>query len=577
MNMASGALSSKEPSKSLFNANAWRYFSRFYRGRLGRLAWLSLVAAFQTLLVLPVLYLIRQAFDTAIPNKDIAMLVLIGGGIFAIRLVGTGIALWLRAAYLKIIKFAITQVREALLRKLYSLPRSFYTEMDRDQVHARLVLDTERIDNMSDALFSTIWPSLLTAVVLVTVLLVLSPILLFATAALLPFIFVAGMYSGKYVKHSVFTFQRAFETFSKGTLFVLHQMELTRIQASEEEEIRKQVGHLNDLRSSGEDMAFRFAVHSQIQNTLTGIAIIIILVVGGSLVATGQMSLGEFIAFYVAAGLLNTYMNNIVNALPQIITGNESMVTLEKLARTESTPPYNGNRQLDFNGSISLHDVSFSYGDEPILTDIDLETRPGEIVALIGPNGAGKSTIVHMVLGFYRPGGGHLTANGVDYDELDIAGLRRQIGVVQQHPGFFSGTIAENIRYGTTNIRHEDIARAAESALFNEFIEGLADGYDSPVGANGILLSGGQCQRMAVARALLRNPGLLILDEPTNHLDTETVGRLLENISCLDNSPAILIISHDPAVVSIATRVYRLVNGKLLPTDSPARASTGGK
>jgi ATP-binding cassette subfamily B protein len=399
---------------------------------------------------------------------------------------------------------------------------------------------------------------------------------LLATAALLPFIFVAGMYSSKYVKRSVFTFQRAFETFSKGTLFVLHQMELTRIQASEEEEIRKQIGHLNDLRSSGEDMAFRFAVHSQIQNTLTGIAVIIILVVGGSLVATGQMSLGEFIAFYVAAGLLNTYMNNIVNALPQIITGNESMVTLEKLARTETTPPYNGNRQIDFDGTISLHGVSFSYGDEPILTDIDLETRPGEIVALIGPNGAGKSTIVHMVLGFYRPGAGYLTANGVDYDELDIAGLRRQIGVVQQHPGFFPGTIAENIRYGTTNIRHEDIVRAAQSALFDEFIEGLSDGYDSPVGANGILLSGGQCQRMAIARALLRNPGLLILDEPTNHLDTETVGRLLENISCLDNSPAILIISHDPAVVSIATRVYRLANGILLPTDSPASTSTGG-
>ena len=576
MNTASSSLSSKEPSKSLFNANAWRYFSRFYRCRLGRLTWLSMVAALQALLVLPVLYLIRQAFDIAIPNQDIAMLALIGGGIFLIRLAGTGVALWLRAAYLRIIKFAITQIRETLLRKLYSLPRSIYTEMDRDQVHTRLVLDTERIDNMSDALFSTIWPSMLTAGVLVTVLLVLSPVLLLATAALLPFIFVAGMYSGKYVKRSVFTFQRAFETFSKGTLFVLHHMELTRIQATEEEEIRKQVGHLNDLRSSGEDMAFRFAVNSQIQNTLTGIAVIIILVVGGSLVATAHMSLGEFIAFYVAAGLLNTYMNNIVNALPQLITGNESMVTLEKLARTETTPPYSGNRHIDFHGAISLHGVSFSYGDEPILTDIDLETIPGDIVALIGPNGAGKSTIVHMVLGFYRPGSGHLTADNIDYDELDIADLRRRIGVVQQHPGFFSGSIAENIRYGTSNITHEDIVRASKCALFNDFIEGLARGYDTPVGADGVLLSGGQCQRMAVARALLRNPGLLILDEPTNHLDTESVGRLLENISRLDNSPAILIISHDPAVFSIATRVYRLENGSLLQTDSPAMAGTGG-
>lgn len=534
-----------------------------------------MLAALQALLVLPVLYLIRQAFDIAIPNQDIAMLALIGGGIFVIRLMGTGIALWLRAAYLKIIKLAITQVRETLLRKLYSLPRSFYTEMDRDQVHTRLVQDTERIDNMSDALFSTIWPSLLAAAVLVSVLLVVSPILLLATAALLPFIFVAGLYSGKYVKRSVFAFQRAFESFSKGTLFVLHHMELTRIQASEDEEIRKQVGHLDNLRSSGEDMAFRFAIHSQIQNTLTGIAVIIILVVGGGLVATGRMSLGEFIAFYVAAGLLNSHMNNVVNALPQIITGNESMVTLERLARTESIQPYCGNRQNDFSGAVSLNGVSFAYGDEPILTAIELETRPGEITALIGPNGAGKSTIVHMVLGFYRPGSGHLLADNIEYDELDIASLRRQIGVVQQHPGFFSGTIAENISYGTSNINHDDIVRATKGALIHDFITGLAAGYDTPVGADGVLLSGGQCQRIAVARALLRVPGLLILDEPTNHLDTETVGRLLETISSLDNAPAILIISHDPAVVSIADRVYRLAHGTLLPAELPAMANTG--
>ena len=111
------------PSKSLFNADAWRYFSQFYRGRLGRLAGLSTVAALQALLVLPVLYLIRQAFDIAIPNQDIAMLAMIGGGIFLIRLAGSGIALWSRAAYLKIIKSAITEIRETLLRKLYSLPR----------------------------------------------------------------------------------------------------------------------------------------------------------------------------------------------------------------------------------------------------------------------------------------------------------------------------------------------------------------------------------------------------------------------------------------------------------------------
>ena len=542
----------------MFNVGAWRYFADFYRGRFVRLTVLAVIAMLQSLLIVPVLYLIKRAFDVAIPHGDIRLLILIGVAIFSIRLIGTGISLWLRAAHLKIIKVAITDIRESLLRKLYTLPRSFYTEMDRDQVHARLVQDTERIDNMTNVLVATVIPAVLTSIVLSLVLLVVSPLLLVTLIVLMPFLFFAGMKSGRSVKEGVYVFQRAFESFSKGTLFVLHHMDLTRVQTSESTEIERQVGHLDRLRATGESMAFRFAVHSQVQHTLTGIAIILIMVVGGAAVAHGSMTLGEFLAFYVAAGLLNNYMNTVVGALPQIITGNESMATLHELAMTERVQPYTGSRHLDFTGRLTLEGVHFSYGDESILNDIDLEIEPGRIVALIGPNGAGKSTVVHLILGFYRPSVGRLLADGVAYDDIDLDTMRRSIGVVAQHPEFFSGTIRENICYGSGEISDASLLNATETALFREFVCELPNGFDTPVGESGVLLSGGQCQRMAIARALLRGPKLLILDEPTNHMDAGSIDRLITNIQTLKSAPSILLISHDTTVISVADDVYRL-------------------
>lgn len=551
-------MSKPRSNKSIFNTEAWRYFGGFYRGRLVRLTVLAVIAMLHSLLIVPVLFLIKRAFDVAIPNADIRLLILIGLAIFLIRLFGTGVSLWIRAAHLKIIKVAITAIRESLLRKLYVLPRGFYTQMDRDQVHARLVQDSERLDNMANVLVAPVIPAILTSIVLTLVLLVVSPLLLLTLAVLMPLLYLAGVKTGRAVKEGVFGFQRAFESFSKGTLFVLHHMDLTRTQATVTTEIERQVGLLDRLRETGESMAFRFAVHSQIQHTLTGVAIILILVVGGAAVARGSMTLGEFLAFYVAAGLLNNYLNTIIGSLPQLITGNESMITLYDLAMSDATQPYAGTRRLEFRGGIAVESVNFSYGGDDILNDFSMAIEPGHIVALVGPNGAGKSTVVQLVLGFYRPTAGRLLADGIPFDDLDLETVRQRIGVVAQHPDFFSGTIRENICYGSGEIGESRLRSSIETALFDEYLRELPDGFDTPIGDGGVLLSGGQCQRLAIARALLREPSLLILDEPTNHMDTGSVDRLIANLQNLNDTPSILLISHDPTVVSVADDVYRL-------------------
>jgi ATP-binding cassette subfamily B protein/subfamily B ATP-binding cassette protein MsbA len=198
---------------------------------------------------------------------------------------------------------------------------------------------------------------------------------------------------------------------------------------------------------------------------------------------------------------------------------------------------------------------------------VSLRIEPGEHAALFGPNGAGKSTVVSLILGLYRPQDGHLAADGVPYGEVDVRGLRRQIGVVLQDPVIFPGTIAGNIAYGRPDATEAEIRAAAELATAAAFIDTLPDGYETQVGDEGGLLSGGQRQRIAIARALIARPALLILDEPTTYLDDRSITRLFHNLLHLEGAPSVLVISHDLEVVRKMDTVHHLRDGALVRTE----------
>ena len=557
----------------MFDKAAWRYFAGFYTGRWRRLASLTLAATLLSLLVLPTLILVKRVFDVAIPTGNVKLLLGYGLAILLIRLSSTVFALFLRRAHLRMIESIVSSIRESLLRKLFTFSRQTYTEMDREQTHTRIVQDTHRIFEMSNILLATVVPSVLTSTVLLLVLALLNPYLMLLLLALFPMLAFANKYSSRLAKKSVVRFHRTFERFSKGMQFVLHHLDLAQIQSAQSQEIQRQLNHLDELGATSSKMAFSFAVHSQIQGLLTGLGIVLILVVGGSAVALGQMTLGDFLAFYVAAGLLNGCLNQVIVSVPQLINGNESLKTLQEFSQTDSAPPYTGTRKIEFRGAVTMESVSFSYGGGEVLRRVDLAIEPGCITALVGSNGSGKTTIAHLVLGLYRPSQGAVYADGVPYAELNVAHLRQTIGVVPQHPEFFSGSILENLTYGSDELDRHSVAAAAKAALLDDFIDALPEGYDTPVGSDGVLLSGGQCQRMAVARALLRNPRLLIMDEPTNHMDAQTVRRLLQNVRELSNRLSILLISHDPMVISIADHIHQLKDGTLVEQQALLQAT----
>ncbi|AUB80676.1 hypothetical protein THSYN_06735 [Candidatus Thiodictyon syntrophicum] len=552
-----------ENKVALVDRDAMRLFAHYYRFAGRRLAAYALAASAQSLLVLPILFLIRRAFDQAIPHGDVAALIRIGLAIILVRVLYSLTGLGLRAYILDLIKQAVAHLRRDLLDRLYALERDYFGHADLDKMHARIVLDSERFDNLSNRLLSSMLPALFGTVALFLVLVALNWRLVALTAVVLPPLAVIARLAGSWVKRDVYAFQRAFEQFSKAVLFALRQMDLTRLKACEAMELGRQYRAAETVSTDGRRMAMSFAIHGQLQRNLTGLAGIMILVAGGSGVADGTMTLGDLMAFYVAAGLLNGQLDSLIGGMPDLIAGSESLVTLRGVLRDGQVEPYRGQRRVVFDGGLILSKVTFAYGAHIILRDIELHIDPGSSSAIIGPNGAGKSTLLNLLVGFSKPQLGWLSASGVVYEELDMRALRAQIGVVMQHPGFFAGSVLENIRYGRPEATLDAVRDAARLALADEIIVNLPAGYDTEIGEGGVLLSGGERQRLALARALLGEPRLLILDEPTNHLDSDAIDRLMRGLLLARARPAILTISHDPSVIAYAETVYRLDGGRL--------------
>jgi ATP-binding cassette subfamily B protein len=230
-------------------------------------------------------------------------------------------------------------------------------------------------------------------------------------------------------------------------------------------------------------------------------------------------------------------------------------------------------------GQIEFRNVVFHYPSRPdqaALNGLSLEIAPGEAVALVGPSGAGKSTMFQLLLRFYAPQSGSILFDGTDVAQLDPAALRRHIALVAQDPVIFSGTIADNIRYGRPDANSAAVRRAAEAAAAAEFIEDLPHGYDTSIGERGINLSGGQRQRLAIARAILRDAPLLLLDEATSALDAENERLVQTGLNNLMAGRTTIVIAHRLATIQRLKRIVVMDQGRIVAEGSHAELVAGG-
>jgi len=219
---------------------------------------------------------------------------------------------------------------------------------------------------------------------------------------------------------------------------------------------------------------------------------------------------------------------------------------------------------------IRFDKVSFSYGREPVLRDVSLDVRAGEVVALVGRTGSGKTTLADLMLRFYDPVAGSIEIDGVDLRHIARDALLEHVAVVSQEPFLFGGTIKDNIRYGRPDASEAEILAAARASYVDEFVSGLPQGYDTPVGDAGTKLSGGQRQRITIARALLKNPALLIFDEATSSLDAKSEQLVQRAIDALLQDRTVLVIAHRLSTVQHAQRIVVLESGHVVASGAHA-------
>jgi ATP-binding cassette subfamily B protein len=304
--------------------------------------------------------------------------------------------------------------------------------------------------------------------------------------------------------------------------------------------------------------------------------------VGAQDVVAGTMTAGQLVQFIFYAGIVAGgvgAMSETWGDLQRAAGASERLTELLEQEPEIAVPENPMPLAKPARGAVSFKDVTFRYPSRPhfaALNDFSLDVAPGEAVALVGPSGAGKSTVFQLLLRFFAPQDGAITFDGVDLGKLDPTELRRNIAVVAQDSVIFSGTLADNIRYGRPEASEAEVRRAAEAAAAAEFIEALPDGYDTIVGERGTTLSGGQRQRVAIARAILRNAPLLLLDEATSALDAENERLVQIGLENLMAGRTTIVIAHRLATIQRLKRIVVMDLGHVVGEGNHAELVANG-
>jgi subfamily B ATP-binding cassette protein MsbA len=299
----------------------------------------------------------------------------------------------------------------------------------------------------------------------------------------------------------------------------------------------------------------------------TVIAVLILWIGAWQVLRSGSMTGATLLAFL-------TLVLRLLQPLKQLsqmrTTAQSSLASAERLFEILDSPAEfqrdRGTRDTaTFHRHLEFENVSFSYGDSPVLSSIDLSASKGEVVALVGPSGSGKSTLVDLIPRFYEPTSGRILIDGIDIRDIKLPALRSLTGIVSQETVLFHDTVRSNIAYGGTDrYTQEQIEAAARAANAHEFIIELPRGYDTLLGERGTRLSGGQRQRLAIARALLTDPPILILDEATSALDTESERLVQEAVDRLLQGRTVFVIAHRLSTITHADQILVLDRGEIV-------------
>lgn len=359
------------------------------------------------------------------------------------------------------------------------------------------------------------------------------------------------------------------EQFSKLNTVVQENISGNRVVkafAKEDYEISKFEERNKGYMDSNMDLADVTQKYMPMLNLLSGMFNVVMIFAGGILVINKQLSMGDLVIFNGLIWAINNPVNMVgwlINDVQRFIAASRKIrILLNEETRIKN--PLDGIKPHKINGEIEFKNVSFEYGDEPVLKDVSFHIKKGQTVAIFGATGAGKSTIINLIERFYDVTSGQILIDGIDIKKYDLQSLRRSISISMQDVFLFSNTIEENIGYGVEDADMERIMWSAKMADAGNFIQKLSESYDTVVGERGVGLSGGQKQRITLARSIIKDSSILILDDTTSSLDMETEAMIQKNLNNIYGNKTCFIIAHRISSIKNSDLIIVIDNGKIL-------------
>lgn len=503
--------------------------------------------------------------DVIMKNKSGILIYILGIMIFI-----TGIKSVIRYTYQMVFEHVsqnvIFEIRQQMYEKLQELDLDYYNRTRTGDIMARMTGDMDAIRHFIAWVMYNIFENVTMFVFAIGTMFVINAQFTIFMFLLTPLVAYCA-YRMTVKCNPIFYDIR--ERFSKLNTVVQENISGNRVVkafAKERYEISKFEERNKEYMDSNMDLAKVIQKYMPMLNALSNMFSVIMILVGGILIINEKLTMGELVIFN---GLIWA-INNPVNMVGWLINDVQRFLAASKKMRmllgeqTKVANPKNGIKPSKIKGEIEFRNVNFEYGDEQVLKNVNFHVRPGQRIAIFGQTGSGKSTIINLIERFYDAQSGEVLIDGVDIKKYDLHALRRNISISMQDVFLFSNTIEDNIRYGIPDIDNSKISWAAEMSDADNFINKLADSYETIVGERGVGLSGGQKQRITLARSIIKDPSILILDDTTSALDVETEAAIQKNLKSIYKGKTTFIIAHRISSIKNSDLILVLDNGEII-------------
>ncbi|HKK20127.1 MAG TPA: ABC transporter ATP-binding protein [candidate division Zixibacteria bacterium] len=555
----------------------WQYLKPYWKLQLLTL----LVMVILTALMLALPGAIQYMIDTLIPNLldsgsgigELKPILMFGGFLLVIYLLDV-IFSWVRdylAAFIgtNIIK----DLRIQLFSHLQKLSIRFHGEHQTGEVMSRLLSDVGRLQDMLSITLLMFVANILMLLGILVYLLRTNWMLTLVAVIPVPLTVFATSKFGSRLNSLMNVVQQTMAELSarlQESLLGIKTIKAYGQESREEKQVESIIDRLNPMMVKA---SITSSLGVNLVQFINMMGPIVVLAWGVYLVATGEMKLGELIAFYILLTYLYAPVRGIADTHIQV---KSAMASVDRIFEYLDIQPEiieapDPVALSDVRGEIRFDNVGFAYGQSGfIVTDLSLHVRPQEKIGLIGASGCGKTTVVNLLMRFFDPQKGSVSLDGVDLRNLSLRSLRQHVALVEQDPMLFRMSIYDNIAYGHPEASEAEIVTAAKAANIHDFVMSLPDGYRTQVGERGVTVSGGERQRLCLARAIVKNPAVLILDEATSALDSESERLIKEALKDILADKTAIIIAHRSSTIEHVDRVIMLDSGRIINESIPA-------